>query len=82
MIPLMYKGCLKNCARLCGCCGGAVDKIILLFAQFYRSVFSLEFEILFESISHVVADLWQRNGKISGCFKNSNVKIKFPTKEF
>ena len=61
----------KLVPHLCGYCGGAVDSIISVFTQLYRSRFSLEFETLFEPISHVVVDLWQRKGKISSCFKNS-----------
>ena len=45
------------------------------------------FETMFESIWQVVAYLWERKGKISGCFKNStqffssNVEIKYIFKE-
>ena len=56
---------------LCCCCGEAVDSIIFAVAQLHRSDFNLEFETLHESTRHVVADLWKREGKISGCLKNS-----------
>ena len=78
-----YRISQKIVPCLCGCCGGAADSIISVFTQLHRSRFNLEFEILFESILHVVVDLWQRKGKISGCFKtalllfSSNVKIKY-----
>ena len=63
-------GCPKIIApRLCGYCGGVVDCIISIFTQFHRSDFNLELETLFESVGQVVADLWQRKGKISDCFK-------------
>ena len=55
---------------LCGYCGGAVDSIISVLIQLHRSSFNLEFEIFFESIWHLVADLWPRKDKISGYFKN------------
>ena len=55
---------------LCGCCGGAVDLIIPVFTL-HRSDFSLGFETLYDIIGRMVADLWQRKGKISGCFKSS-----------
>ena len=61
--------------RLCGCCGGAVDSIISVFTQLHRSSFNLEFETSYESMRQVVADLWQRKGKISGCFKNSTFVV-------
>ena len=62
------KGCPKKIVpRLCSCCGGAVDSIISVFTQLHRTGSNLEFEILLESITHVVAELWQRKGKISGC---------------
>ena len=48
-----------------------MDSIISFFTQWRRSGFNLEFETLHESICQLVADLWQRKGKISGCFKNS-----------
>ena len=51
--------------------GGAVDSIISVFTQLHRSDFNFEFKTLFESISHMDADLQQRKGKISGSFKNS-----------
>ena len=57
--------------RLCGYCGEALISVMSTFTQLHRSGFNLEFETLFESIRHVVADLRQRKGKISGCFKNS-----------
>ena len=76
--------------RLCDYCGGAVDSIILGFKQLHRSGFNLEVETLCESIGHVVADLWQRKAKISGCFKNSTSivlqlrqnKVSFQRKDF
>ena len=46
-----------------------------------------EFDASFESIWHLVANLWQKNGKISGCFIAAlslffnNVKIKQIWKE-
>ena len=64
-------GVTKILPRLCGCCGGAVDSIIMAFAQLHRLGFSLEFEALYEPIQQVAANLWQRIGKISGRFKNS-----------
>ena len=57
--------------RFCGYCGGAVHSITPIFTQLHRSGFNLKFETLFESIWQVVADLWQRKGKISSSFKNS-----------
>ena len=59
----------------CDSCGGAVDSITSAFAQLHRSGFNFEFETLLESIRRVVADLWQRKGKISGCFKNSTSTV-------
>ena len=50
--------------RLCGHCGEAVTLIISIFTYKHRSGFNLEFETLFESIWQVVADLWQRKGKV------------------
>ena len=68
----MYTGCPKIIVRhLCGYYGGAVDSITSVFIQLHRSRFNLDFETLFEAIRHVLADLWQGKGKISGCFKNS-----------
>ena len=61
----------KIVPRFFGYCGGAVDTIISVFNKLHRSSFNLEFETSFESIRHVVADLWQRKGKTSGCLKNS-----------
>ena len=60
----------KSVQRLCGRCGGAVDLIISIFTQLHMSGLDLEFETLLESIWQVVAGLWQRKGKMSGCFKN------------
>ena len=54
----------KIVVRLCGCCGGAVDSIVSVFMRLHGSSFNLEFENLFELIWHMVADLWQRKGKI------------------
>ena len=48
----------KIMPRLGGYFEGVVDSIITIFTQSHRSGFNLEFETLFESISHVVADLW------------------------
>ena len=48
---------------LCGYRGGVVDSIISVFTQLHRSGFNLEFETLFESINHVVADSWQIKGR-------------------
>ena len=48
--------------RLCGYCGGAVASIVSVCTQLYVSGFNLEFEILFEPVWQVVADLWQ--GKV------------------
>ena len=68
--------------HLCGCCGGAVDPVISDFTSFHRPGFNLEFKTCFQSIGQVVADLWQRKGRISGCFKTAllffsyNVKIR------
>ena len=62
----------KFVPRLCGYCGGALDSVISVFVQLHGSSFNLEFETLFESIRHVVADLWQRKGKIGSCFENKN----------
>ena len=56
---------------LCGYCGGVVDSVISVFTQLRRSGFNLEFQTLFESILRMVAKLWERKFKISGCFKNS-----------
>ena len=62
-------GCPKKfVSRLCGCYEGAVDSV---FTQLHTSGFNFEFKALYESISQVVADLWQRKGKICGCFKNN-----------
>ena len=44
------RGVPKNVTSLCGCCGGAVDLIILVFTQLHRSGFNLEFETLYESV--------------------------------
>ena len=55
--------------RLCDFCGGAVDQSVI--TQPHRSGFNVQFEILYELIYQVVADLWQRIGKIRCCFKNS-----------
>ena len=49
--------------RLCGYCGGAVDSAISIFTQLHSSGFKLEFEILFESIGQMVADLWKGKAK-------------------
>ena len=65
------QGVHKFVPCLCGYCGGAVDSVFSLLGQLHSLSFNLEFETLFESIGRVVADLWQRRGKISGCFKNS-----------
>ena len=68
----MYTGCPKKIVpHLCGHCRGAVYSIISVFTQLHRSSFNLEFGTLYESIWQVVADLWQRKCKISGCFENS-----------
>ena len=56
---------------LCGCRGGAVNLAISIFTQFHWLGFNVEFETLYELILQVVADLWQRKCKVSGCFKNS-----------
>ena len=37
--------------------------------------FKLEFEALFESILQVVADLWQRKGKINSSFKTMSPSV-------
>ena len=52
-----------------------MNYIISIVTQWHRSVFNLDFETLFESILGVVADLWQRKGKISGCFQNSTSAV-------
>ena len=39
---------LKNCARLCGCCEGAVCSVISVFTQLHSGL-NLEFKTLFES---------------------------------
>ena len=71
-----YTGCPKKIVlRLCGYCGGAVDPIISVFSQSHKSSFNLELETLFESIWHMVADLWQRRSKINGCFQNSTAVV-------
>ena len=71
-MKLLTTGCPKKIVpRLCGCYGVAVGSIISIFTWCYRSGFKLEFETLHESFGQVVADLWQRKDKISGCFKNS-----------
>ena len=58
--------------KLCPVCVATAQELyISVFTQVHRSSFNLEFETLLESICHVVADLWKRKGKISGCFKNS-----------
>ena len=48
-----------------------MDSIISVFTQLHKSGFNVELKTLYESIIPVFADLWQRKGKISGCFKNS-----------
>ena len=58
-------------SRLCGYCGGAADSILSVYSQLHRSGFNLEFGAFFKSICTMVADLSQRKGEISGCFKNS-----------
>ena len=58
----------------CGHYVGAIDSIISVFAHLHRSGFNLEFETLL-SIRRVVADLWERKGRISGCFKNSTALV-------
>ena len=57
-----YRVSQKIVPRSHGCCGGAVDSIISIFAQLHRPSFNLEFETLYEFICQVVADLWQREG--------------------
>ena len=52
-------------------CGGAVDSIISILKQLHRSGLNLGFETLYDSIWHMVADLLQSKGKISGYFINS-----------
>ena len=64
------QGVSKIVPFLRGCCGGAVDSVISLSRQLHRSGFNLDFETLYDSARQVVDDLWQRNGEISGCFKN------------
>ena len=72
----------KIVPRLCGCYGEAIDSLISAFTQLHRSGVIFKFETMYEPVQQVVADLWQRKGQISGCFKNttfifsSNVKIK------
>ena len=57
-------GCPKNILpRLGGCFVGVVD----LITQLHSPGLNLELETSFESISKMVADLWQRRGKVSGC---------------
>ena len=58
-------------SHLFGYCGGAVYSVTPVFTQLHRSAFNLEFKTLLEPISYVVVDLWQRKGKLCGCFKNS-----------
>ena len=53
----------KLCLVLCDYCGGDVDSIISAVTKLHRSGFNLEFEALFDSACHLVADLWQRKGK-------------------
>ena len=50
----------KIVARLCRCCEGSLFSIVLVFTQLHRLGFDLEFEAF---------DLWQRQGKMKGCFK-------------
>ena len=66
----MYRVFRITVPHLCGYCGGAVDLFILISTQLHRSGFDIEFETLFESIWHMVADLRQRKGRISGSIKN------------
>ena len=66
---------LKKCCLVFSCCGGAVDSINWAFTLLQRSGFTLEFQTLYKSIRLVVAYLWLRKGKISGCFKNSSTSI-------
>ena len=65
------KGVLKNCKNSCGCCGGAVILIVTGFILLHRRGFNSQFETMFQSVWQVIADLWQREDKINGCFKNS-----------
>ena len=56
---VLSTGCLKIIVlRFCGYCEGAVDPVALFVTLLHRSGFNLEFKTLFESILHVVADLW------------------------
>ena len=46
---LDYARCPKIIVpRLCGYCGGAVDSILSVFLQLYKSSFNSEFETLLE----------------------------------
>ena len=69
----MHRVFQKIVPRLNGNFEGAIDAIISVFTQLHRSGFNLEFETLFESVGEVVADLWQRKGKRSSCFKTADV---------
>ena len=59
-ITNLYTGCPseKIVPLLCCCCEGGVVLIISVFVQLHRVGFNLDFEILYESSWHVVADLW------------------------
>ena len=68
---LKYTVCPKIIVpRLCCYCGGAVDLIISILHSCIGQALTL-FETLFESMWLVVADSWQRKGKISGGFKKN-----------
>ena len=50
VVRLMYRVSQKIVPRLCGCCAGALDLIMSIFAQLHRSGFNLEFDTLYELI--------------------------------
>ena len=45
-----YRASQNVVPRLCSCCGGAIDSIILVFTQLHRSGLNVEFETLYDSI--------------------------------
>ena len=54
------------------CCEGSTASIFPFFIHLHRVNSNLEFERLFESFWQVATDLWHKEDKISGCFKNSS----------
>ena len=64
-----YRVTQNNCAPFVWLLWRSCRFNFLGFAQLHRTSFNLEFETVLESIWVVVADFWQRKGKVSGYFK-------------